>query len=126
VNAFVPDYDVFELIDADTRRWERMVTRAAKIGRIGHVAKNAFAQAVARDHASNNSDLIATGRLGEPPMCVAWAPTRLLCQRIMRHWRRPIWVTSFDYRWSFFQLVSPYQQQFFVVCDPGRRDAAER
>ncbi|HVW25532.1 MAG TPA: hypothetical protein VHC69_09185 [Polyangiaceae bacterium] len=102
---------------SDTRDWERIVVDVGARGFIGALARSAFAQALARDRARRDSDLVAAVRLGEPPLCVAWNATRLVCRRIVRHWDGPICVTRLDYRWCFLQLASPYWQQFSLISD---------
>jgi hypothetical protein len=117
MRTFTPRSGVLKLLESDTREWERIVLLAGASGFTGPLARSAFAQALARDRARNDSDLIATVQLGHPPICVAWNATRLVCRRILRQWRDPICVTTFDYQWSFLQFVAPYRQQFFVVAD---------
>ena len=117
MDAFAARAGVRELINSDIREWERIVLLAGTSGFIGPLATSALAQALVRDRARNESDLIATVHLGQPPMCVAWNATRLACRRVVRHWRASICITSLDYRWSFLQFVSPYRQQFFLVSD---------
>lgn len=117
LKTFTSGARTLEAVGVDTRDWERIVVRAGARGFSGALARSAFVQALARDRARRDSDLVAAVCLGEPPLCVAWNATRLICRRLLQHWDGPICVTRLDYRWCFLQLVSPYRQQFFLVSD---------